>query len=124
MQKILVIENYEPIRSNLLELLKAEEVEGFGAENGRLGVQLTRDYLPDLILYDLTIPEPDGDDVLAELRRDPDTAEIPLVFLMDTTDSDSLRQKMNLGEGDYLIKPFTRDKLLMAIYSRLLSKFC
>jgi DNA-binding response OmpR family regulator len=124
MPKILVIENYEPIRANLLELLEAEEFKGRGAENGRLGVQLARDYLPDLILYDLTAPEPDRYDVLAELRRNPATAEIPLVFIIDTTDSDSLQQKMNWGEGDYLIKPFTRDELLTAIYSRLLSKFC
>jgi CheY-like chemotaxis protein len=124
MPKILVIENYEPVRANLLELLEAEEFEGRGAENGHAGVQLARDYLPDLVLCDLTMPESDGYDVLAELRRNPDTAEIPLIFLTDTTDSDSLRQQMNLGEGDYLIKPFTRNELLMAIYSRLLSKFC
>jgi CheY-like chemotaxis protein len=124
MQEILVIENYEPVRANLLELLEAEDFEAVGAENGRVGVQLAREYLPDLILYDLTTPEPDRYDVLTELRRHPDTADIPLIFLTDTTESGSLRQKMNLDESEYLIKPFARDKLLMAIYYRLLSKFC
>lgn len=119
MTKILVIEDEGPIRSNLLEMLDAEGFEVMGAENGRIGVQSARDYLPDLILCDILMPELDGYGVLAELRQDPLTGAIPFVFLTAKADKGDLRQGMELGADDYLVKPFTRDQVLKAVSARL-----
>jgi len=119
MSKILVIDDEESVRANLVELLEAEGFDVTGAENGRTGVQLARQHLPDLIICDITMPELDGYGVLAELRQDSATATIPFVFLTARADRSDLRQGMNLGADDYLVKPFTRDELLKAISTRL-----
>ncbi len=119
MSKILVIEDEGPVRSNLIELLEAEDFAALGAENGRVGVQLAGEQLPDLILCDIMMPELDGYGVLAQLREDPHTATIPLIFLTAKAEMADLRQGMTLGADDYLTKPFTRDDLLHAISTRL-----
>lgn len=119
MTKILVIEDEEPVRANLLEMLDAEGFSVMGAENGRVGAQLARDYLPDLVICDIMMPELDGYGVLAELRQDPSTAAIPFVFLTAKAERADLRQGMELGADDYLVKPFTLDQVLRAVSARL-----
>jgi two-component system, sensor histidine kinase and response regulator len=117
--RILIIEDQAPIRANILELLDAEGYEVLGAENGRVGVQLARAYLPKVIVSDIIMPELDGYEVLEALRQDPTTATIPFIFLTAKADKTELRQGMNLGADDYLVKPFAQQELLKAIAVRL-----
>ena len=119
MTKILVIEDEEALRVNLQALLEAEDFQALGAADGRSGVDLAREQLPDLILCDVMMPELDGYGVLAELRQDPVTATIPFIFLTAKADKPALRQGMELGADDYLTKPFTIDEVLKAITTRL-----
>lgn len=117
--KILVIEDDLSIRTDVLELLEEEGYAVMGAEDGRVGVQLAREFLPDLILCDIIMPELDGHAVLAELRQDPVTAMIPLIFLTALSAAAHLRTGMDLGADDYLTKPFTRAQVLRAVSARL-----
>jgi two-component system sensor histidine kinase/response regulator len=119
MTKILVVEDNEPSRINMLELLEAEGFDVVGAKDGRVGVQLAREHLPDLIVCDIMMPELDGYGVLSALRQDLETATIPFIFLTAKADQAALRQGMVLGADDYLTKPFKRDELLEAISTRL-----
>jgi signal transduction histidine kinase len=119
MSKILVIEDQDAIRANLLELLDAQLYSVMGAENGRVGAQLAREFLPDVIICDIVMPELDGYGVLNEMRRDPATAAIPFIFLTARADRADLRQGMELGADDYVVKPFTQDEILAAVSSRL-----
>jgi two-component system, sensor histidine kinase and response regulator len=104
MKKILVVEDEQTIRESLLELLAAEGFSVLGAENGRAGVQLAQQHLPDLILCDVTIPQ---------------TAAIPFIFLTARGTREAFRQGMELGADDFLTKPCTAGELLTAIASRL-----
>jgi len=117
--KILVIENEEPVRAGVLELLEAEDFDAIGAENGRVGIQLAQDYLPDLILCDVMMPELDGYGVLNVLQQNAATATIPFIFLTAKATQSDLRQGMEQGADDYLTKPFTPEELLAAIATRL-----
>jgi CheY-like chemotaxis protein len=119
MQKILVIEDEESIRTNILELLEAEGFSGISAENGSIGLQLAQEQRPDLIICDVMMPELDGYTVLAILRQDPATAMIPFVFLTARSDAADLRKGMELGANDYLTKPCTPTELLQAISTQL-----
>ncbi|WP_017315857.1 EAL domain-containing response regulator [Mastigocladopsis repens] len=119
MTKILVIEDEESVRENLLDLLEAENFDTIAAANGRIGVKLALSEVPDLILCDLMMPEIDGYGVLTALREEPITASIPFIFLTARSARADFRQGMNLGADDYLTKPFTRTELLSAIASRL-----
>ena len=119
MKKILVIEDEEFVRENIVELLDAEGFEVIGAEDGRMGLNLARAMVPDLILCDVMMPELDGYGVLTALRQDSILATVPFIFLTAKAAKADLRQGMELGADDYLTKPFTRAELLGAIISRL-----
>ncbi|WP_254563619.1 bifunctional diguanylate cyclase/phosphodiesterase [Oscillatoria sp. HE19RPO] len=119
MTKILVIEDEESVRCNIIELLEAENFDVIAAENGQLGVLRAKNEVPDLILCDVMMPQLDGYGVLSELREDPSSGTIPFIFLTAKSSRQDWRQGMELGADDYLTKPFTREELLMAIATRL-----
>ena len=119
MIKILVIEDEEAVRENLIDLLEAEDFEIVAAANGRIGINLALSEVPDLILCDMMMPEIDGYGVLSALRQDPLTATIPFIFLTAKSAKADFRQGMDMGADDYLTKPFTRAELLSAIMNRL-----
>ncbi|HEY9727360.1 MAG TPA: response regulator [Chroococcales cyanobacterium] len=115
MQKILVIEDEETVRENILELLDAEGFDAIAAPNGRIGLELARQQLPDLILCDVRMPELDGYGVLQGIRSDPAMAGIPLIFLTAKASKTDLSYGLELGANAYITKPFTITELLSAI---------
>ncbi len=119
MKKILVIEDEQIIRENILKLLKAEGFDVTGAENGAQGLNAAVSNLPDVIICDVMMPELDGYGVLMALRSNPVTATLPFVFLTGKAERSEMRQGMELGADDYLTKPFTKAELVGAISSRL-----
>ncbi|MBD2677745.1 MULTISPECIES: EAL domain-containing response regulator [Nostoc] len=119
MPKILIIEDEESVRENILDLLEAEDFETLAAANGRIGLDLAISEVPDLILCDMMMPEIDGYGVLTALRQDPNTATIPFIFLTAKSAKSDFRRGMDLGADDYITKPFTRAELLSAIMNRL-----
>lgn len=119
MKTILVIEDQDPIRANIAAMLNRSGFQAVEAPNGRIGLDLAKAYLPDLIVCDIMMPDLDGYGVFTELRQDADTATIPFIFLTAKADRSDVRQGMNLGADDYLTKPFTRDELIGAVTSRL-----
>jgi len=119
MPKILVIEDADPLRNDIMEMLSYEKFDVKGAENGVVGVQVAREYLPDLIICDIMMPEMDGYGVLNELRKKEATLAIPFIFLTAKTDRIDVRRGMGLGADDYLTKPFVAEELLGTIQARL-----
>ncbi len=119
MTKILVIEDEESIRENILELLEAEDFQGIGAINGKIGIKMAIAQIPDLILCDMMMPEIDGHGVLKALRSEPLTATIPFIFLTAKAEKSDIRTGMELGADDYITKPCTPQELLKAIAIRL-----
>lgn len=119
MSRILVIEDDESIRTNLLRLLKVEGFTAEGAPHGRAGLEMAQSSVPDLILCDVMMPELDGHGVLSAIRADSRLAGVPFVFLTARADRTDFRQGMTLGADDYLTKPFSRQEVLDAIRSRL-----
>lgn len=118
-KKILVIEDDAVTRNIFLDGL---EVEGFytrGAENGLAGIQQAQEYLPDLVICDIMMPDIDGYQVLTTLRQDPVTAIIPFIFLTGSDTNAAMRKGMELGADDFLTKPATVVQLLRAIKVRL-----
>lgn len=119
MARILVIEDEMQVRDNIQEILELEDFEAITAENGRIGIQMAKAEVPELIICDLMMPELDGYGVLTALRQYSNTATIPLIFLTAKADRSELRKGMLLGADDYLTKPFTPSELLQAITIRL-----
>lgn len=119
MKKILVIEDDLMVRTVIMDILEAEDFQVFGAEDGRLGGEMAREILPNLIICDVMMPEMDGYEVLRVLREDSLTQTIPFIFLTAKSTKADQRQGMEEGADDYLTKPFTRSELLGAIDIRL-----
>ena len=119
MKKILVVEDELTVRSNILEILEFEEFNAVGAENGLIGALWAQEYLPDLVICDVMMPEINGYEVLSALRQSPMTATIPFIFLTAMADQPDRRRGMELGADDYITKPFTANELLTAISTRL-----
>ncbi|MSU59825.1 MAG: response regulator transcription factor [Pedosphaera sp.] len=118
MNTILVIDDQPQMRRNLLTILEMEGFQLLTADNGRVGLKLAQEELPDLILCDIMMPELDGYAVLQALRADKYTATIPFIFLTAKGEKADLRAGMNLGADDYLTKPVAKADLLAAIAAR------
>jgi DNA-binding NarL/FixJ family response regulator len=119
MTRILIIEDEPGMRANLEDILELEGFEPILAPNGKEGIRLARQEQPDLILCDVLMPDMDGHAVLESLRADANTVRIPFIFLTAKGEHGDVRQGMESGADDYLIKPVRVDELLRAINSRL-----
>ena len=117
--KILVIEDEQLTRKNLISFLGEEGFQTLEASNGRVGIELAQTHMPDLIICDILMPELDGYDVLITLQQNQQTAVIPFIFLTISATEDGFRQGLALGADDYLSKPVTSDQLRAAIAAQL-----
>lgn len=122
MTKILIIEDNDNIRENVVEILELSGYEVFAANNGKTGVETALKILPDLILCDIMMPELDGYGVLHILHKHPETQATPIIFLTAKAERADIRKGMELGVDDYLTKPFDDIELLKAIEARLKKK--
>ncbi|MBL9215249.1 MAG: response regulator [Opitutaceae bacterium] len=76
------------------------------AANGWEAIHAVRAHRPDIILLDLMLPDLDGFGVCEILRRDPDTATIPIIIVSAWSSTDSRNLGLELGALDYITKPF------------------
>ncbi len=116
---ILIIDDHDEIRDNTAEILSLGGYRTLTAENGKRGVEVALREKPDLIVCDIMMPELDGYGVLHLLRRNPETEDIPLIFLTAKAERSDLRKGMEMGADDYVTKPFEEIELMHAIESRL-----
>lgn len=119
MKTILLIEDNFEIRENTAELLELAGYKMLTAENGKIGVEKAKEFLPDLIICDIMMPELDGYGTLHILSKNAQTASIPFIFLTAKAEKTDFRKGMNLGADDYLTKPFEELDLLDTIERRL-----
>ncbi len=121
-EKILIIEDNDGIRENVVEILEMANYTVYKANNGKLGLEMALKHLPDIILCDIMMPELDGYGVLHMLNKNAETSTIPFIFLTAKADHKDLRKGMEMGADDYLTKPFDDMELLNAIDVRLRKK--
>ena len=119
MTTLLVIEDEEPLRANLVRILSAEGYQVITAADGEEGIRRAREGRPDLVICDILMPRVDGYGVLATLRSRPETAATPFVFLTASADKDDLERGLKSGANDYVTKPFKIAELLAAIKRQL-----
>ena len=117
--KILLIEDNAEMAENIVSILELARYQVTYAANGKEGVDIAQQNLPDLILCDIMMPELDGYGVLHILNNNPDTANIPFIFLTAKADKSDFRAGMNLGADDYITKPFDGIDLLKVVEMRL-----
>ena len=117
--KILVVDD-EPDVVRLIEFnLKAAGYDVITAEDGAEGLQRARSASPDLIVLDLMLPEVEGLEVCKLLRRDPATAQVPIIILTAKAAEVDRILGLELGADDYVTKPFSPRELVLRVKKRL-----
>jgi two-component system alkaline phosphatase synthesis response regulator PhoP len=105
--------------ANIVELVKYNlDREGYhtiSAGNGRKGLELVRQELPDLVILDLMMPEMDGITVCKQLRADPQTKSIPIIILTAKSEEADRVLGLEMGADDYVTKPFSPRELVARV---------
>lgn len=105
-QSVLVIDDSADIHHLLRARLKDEDVEISSATDGRAGIEAVKQLRPDLVLLDVDMPGLGGFEVCRELKNDPITAPIPIIFLTGMSEPVNKVTGLDLGAVDYVVKPF------------------
>ncbi|MCK5401424.1 MAG: response regulator, partial [Flavobacteriaceae bacterium] len=92
MKTILLIEDDAVLRENTVELLELSNYNVIIAPHGKSGVFMAKEYLPDIIVCDIMMPELDGYGVLKALTKNEDTKHIPFIFLSAKTEHKDVRK--------------------------------
>ena len=104
MAKILFIEDESALQKAASQVLSEEGLQVLSALDGETGIEIARKELPDLILLDLVVPKKDGFEVLAELKKDETTQNIPVIILSNLEGSNDVGRAIELGATTYLVK--------------------
>lgn len=114
-QKILLVEDDDPLRENTTELLELNNYEVYTACDGCEGVKEALNNHPDVILCDIMMPEMDGFGFLKFIRSNPILSHIYFIFFSANAQKNEIQQGLDFGANDYLVKPFTEIELLACL---------
>ena len=106
MIRILVIEDNEHIIDNTIELLELRGHQVFSSPNGKNALQFVKECKPQIIFCDIMMPESNGYEVFHSLKKDPQTASIPFIFLTASVEKAEVEAALNSGANGYIKKPF------------------
>jgi diguanylate cyclase (GGDEF)-like protein len=115
---VLVVDD-SPMTRMLLHRLLAREFQVLQAEDGARALVLALEGRPDLILLDVVMPVMDGFTAYGELRKDPRTRDIPIVFLTALQDEEEELRALEAGATDFIRKPFHPGHVLARIRNHL-----
>ncbi len=112
--EVLIVEDNQDLRSYISQQLMPQYsiVE---AVNGREGLNMAVERIPDLIISDLMMPEMGGRGMCIELKADPRTSHIPIIMLTAKADRRSKLEGLETGADDYIIKPFDGEELQVRV---------
>ena len=115
MKTILLIDDNEEILENLAEYLEIEGYKVHIACNGKTGIMFAQEFIPDLVICDVLMPEMNGHEVLQHLSQNHQTSTIPIIFSTSLSEKNEIAQAYHEGAHDYIIKPFEMKELLHKI---------
>jgi len=116
---ILIVDDLPENLQVLAGNLKSEGYEILAANSGGRALALVRNRKPDLILLDIMMPDIDGFTVCQKLKEDPDSADIPVIFITARAETRDLLQGFEMGAVDYVTKPFKTPELLARVRTHL-----
>ncbi len=113
--RILVVEDERDIAALVAYHLTKEGYRVSTAESGHEALEAATTERPDLMVLDLMLPGYSGYDVLAELRRRPALADVPVIILTARREEADRVKGLELGADDYLTKPFSPRELVLRV---------
>lgn len=117
--KLLIVDDSMVNLNLLAELLKDKGYQLAFAQSAKETYKVLENFLPDLILLDIMMPEVDGYQVCEKLKSDEKTKKIPVIFITAKNDEKGILQAYSVGGVDYVTKPFFVKELLARIETHL-----
>jgi DNA-binding response OmpR family regulator len=117
--RLLIIDDQPASVGLLLAYLGDHNLDILVALDGRDGLTKAVNGQPELILLDVSMPDMDGFTVCGQLKADPRTADIPVIFLSASNDIDDKLQCFAVGGADYITKPFLEAEVLARVQVQL-----
>jgi signal transduction histidine kinase/ligand-binding sensor domain-containing protein/DNA-binding response OmpR family regulator len=105
-KQVLIVEDNDELRTYLHDQL-SNRYAVITAENGKIGLDMALEHVPDLVVSDVIMPELDGIELSRSLKTDERTSHIPLILLTSRSSVESQLQGLSTGADDYQTKPFT-----------------
>ena len=105
-QKVLIVDDLEPNRLILEEIIKNMKCIPILAEGGEQALKLVKEHSPQLVLTDISMPEMDGYELCRRLKAKEATRNIPIVFISAFDNPQDIVEGFRLGGADYITKPF------------------
>ncbi|MDQ3757731.1 MAG: response regulator [Actinomycetota bacterium] len=115
--RVLVADDDPDVLRILVHNLEAEGFRVTSCDNGEDAREMARTTAPDVIILDVMMPKRDGFDVLASLKSNPSTREIPVVLLSARAHDNDVWSGWRAGADYYVTKPFEMDELLRFVAS-------
>jgi two-component system, OmpR family, phosphate regulon response regulator PhoB len=113
--RILVVEDERDIAALVAYHLTKDGYRVRTAEGGQEALEAAKAERPDLVILDLMLPGFSGYEVLSEMRRRPDLADVPVVVLTARRDEADRVKGLELGADDYVTKPFSPRELVLRV---------
>lgn len=113
--KVLIVDD---VMSNVLllkVLLTNEKFKIVTASNGRQALEQVEKESPDLILLDVMMPDLSGFEVAQQLKANPGTTEIPIIFLTALNSTADIVKGFQVGGNDFISKPFNKEELIIRV---------
>lgn len=120
-KKIVLVEDDSFLAGMYVSKLNMENFDVKLAENGEDGLKISTEEMPDLILLDILLPRMDGFEVLKKLKKNPETANIPVILLTNLGQKKDVDRGLALGAEDYLIKAHFMPNEVIAKIKKILN---
>ncbi len=113
--KVLIVDDVQLNLDLMKEILSEQGYLIATAKNGKSAIAKAKAHKFDLILLDIILPDIDGFEVCAHLKANPQTQDIPIIFLTAKKEKDSIIKGFQLGAVDYIPKPFSKEELVARV---------
>jgi len=110
-------------KSNIIALTHflRDEYSVYVTRDSRDAAEMAEEHMPDVILLDIIMPDKDGYEVIAELKKGEKTKHIPVVFISGLTSPEAMVKGLSMGAVDYIPKPF-ESSVVKSKIKRLVSR--
>lgn len=113
-KRVMLVDEQQSLLDIMSLLIRTKDYLVEMAIDGDTGLELARSFTPDVILLDVNMPDQDGWDLCRELRKMPNTKDVPLIIL-SAYDKPDLQTRLKEVKAQYLAKPYTQDELLIIL---------
>lgn len=105
LQRLLIVEDNDELRNYLTHTL-SDNYTIQTCSNGKEALTIVKEYMPELIISDIMMPEMQGDELCAAIKNDIETSHIPIILLTALNDEKNILEGLKIGADEYIVKPF------------------